>query len=135
MNNTVSDCRFNCNLLFYCSYSTFIWFYGNVIQEFLFYVKLLYNFQKKKHCFLVLISKYVLNNTLIQLVEFTNILIEKPCQLKLILLKLLSSGFSLSLRFITLKQFNRQLFISSCLWTIVFTWKTRPLGSSKYRES
>ena len=29
----------------------------------------------------------------------------------------------------------RQLFINSCLWTIVFTWKTRPLGSSKYQES
>ena len=37
---------------------------------------------------------------------FTNILVEKPCQLKLILLQLLSSGFTLSLRFITLKQFK-----------------------------
>ena len=37
---------------------------------------------------------------------FTNILFEKPCQLKLILLKLLSTGFTLSLRFITLKQFK-----------------------------
>ena len=37
---------------------------------------------------------------------FTNIPVEKPCQLKLILLKLLSSGFTLSHRFITLKQFK-----------------------------
>ena len=41
-----------------------------------------------------------------QIFLFTNILVEKPCQLKLILLKLLSFGFTLSLRFITLKQFK-----------------------------